>query len=487
MSALGRSAIGIDLSDGTLKAVHLTRRGHRITLCRTWRSAFGDGPDAALAAAAVLMRSVRPGPGTRVVLSSPTDGLYSQTYQIPVMEQARLEELVQYEVLAGMDRPDEEVLVRHHVRRGVEEEQVHAYALPRVVVDAFRDKLSTHRISFDDLETPGFALASFIEAEAPAAGDRVLLGVGRRASDLVLMTADGLWMRHLRLGLHDLAPDVLAGRLAAEIDAAARHFLRGDRRFRPAELVLTEEGALDARFTGAMKRATSLPVRRMTELSRIHTGWRLRHAGQTPEQALSAGKAFGLALAGLGVARFRCPVVHGDPRRAALRRVPTVAAGVLIASATLVGLGEQSGAWADRMNAALSPALSGELLDRVRQREQMLSECDALDREAELLLSVARRRPAAFHVRRALDIAAQVVAGREDRALHVDQVWLSPLEAGRPGVMTVSFVGDPALDDALGERLRRDFGAEYTGVRVAGPEPAPQPDQSRWVVELALP
>ncbi|MHC5209375.1 MAG: hypothetical protein ACYTG2_01495 [Planctomycetota bacterium] len=487
MSALGRSAIGIDLSDGTLKAVHLTRRGHRIALQRTWRTALGEGPDAALAAAAVFMRSVRPGPGTRVVLSAPTDGLYSQTYSIPAMEQDRLAELVRYEVLAGLGQPDADVLIRHHVRRGVEESQVHAYALPRAVVDDFRDRLATHRISFDDIETPGFSLASFVEAESPAAGDRLLLGVGRRASDLVLLTPDGLWMRHLRLGLDDGPPGEIAERLAAEIDAAVAWFVQRDRGFRPAELLLTEEGALDARFTGALKRATALPVKRMSGLNRIRSGWRLRHVGQTPEQALSAGKAFGLALAGLGVARFRCPVVSGDARRAAMRRVPTVAAGVLVASATLIGLGETSEEWADRMNAALSPGLSGELLDRVRQRNAMLEDCDALDREAEVLLAIARRRPAVFAVRRALDLAAQVVAEQQDESLHVDQVWLSPAEPGRDGVMTVTLLADPALDDSLAERLRRVFGAEYTNVRVADPEPAPLPGLTRWVVELALP
>jgi hypothetical protein len=487
MSALSRSAIGIDLSDGTLKAVHLKRSGHRITLRRTWRTALGDGPDAALAAAAVFMRAVRPGAGTRIVFSAPTDGLYSQTYLIPVMEQARLDELVRYEVLAGLGQPDADVVVRHHLRRGVEEAQVHAFALPRAVVDDFRDRLSAHRISFDDLETPGFALASFIEAESPSAGDRVLLGVGRRASELVLMTADGLWMRHLRLGLHDGTPEDVAGRRAAESDAAVSYFRRSDRRFRPAEVVLTEEGALDARFTGALKRATALPVTRTSGLGRIHAGWRLRHTGQTPEQALSAAKAFGLALAGLGIARFRCPVVSGNPRRAALRRVPTVAAGVLAASATLLGLGESSGAWADRMNATLPAGLSAELQDRVKQRESMLEQCNALDREAAVLLAIARRRPAAFSVRHALDLAAQVVAGRQGQLLHVDQVWLSAAESDRHGAMTVTLLATPAFDDTLGESLRRVYGAEYTNVRVAGPEPAPMPDLSRWVVELALP
>jgi hypothetical protein len=487
MSALGRSAIGVDLSDGTLKAVHLTLQGHRITLQRTWRTALGDGPDAALAAAAVLMRSIRPGPGTRVVLSSPTDGLFSRTYAIPVLEQQRLEELVRYEVLAGLGQPDADVVVGHHVRRGVEEARVHAFALPRAVVDDARERLAMHRIAFDELETPGFALASFLEAEAPSAGDRLFLGVGRRASDLVLLTADGLWMRHLRLGLDHGPPGEVAERLAEEIDAAVACFLPADRRFRPVELVLTEEGALDARFTGALKRATSLPVGRTTELGRIRTGWRLRHTGQTPEQALSAAKAFGLALAGLGVARFRCPVASGDARRAALRRLPTVAAGTLAASAALIGLGESSALWADRMDATLAAGLQDELLDRIRERDRMLAECDALDREADALLSIARRRPAAFGMRRALDLAAQLVAEGADGALHVDQLWLAPGEPDRAGVMTVTLLADPALDDTLEQRLRRVFGTEHTSVRVQGPEPVPRPDRSRWVVELGLP
>ena len=74
MSLLSRSAIGIDVSDGTLKAVKLTRRGRRIRLVRTWRVAYyhedGDPGANALDALTRFFADHPPGPAPTVVISS---------------------------------------------------------------------------------------------------------------------------------------------------------------------------------------------------------------------------------------------------------------------------------------------------------------------------------------------------------------------------------------------------------------------------------
>jgi hypothetical protein len=160
MSLLGRSAVGIDLSDGTLKAVLLTRRGHRLTLRRAWRIELADREGAELDALAELLGSVNPGPGTRIVLSAPARDLFSRTYLVPAMESARIAELARYEVHSELADRHQDLLVRHHVRKGVSESQVHAYAIDRRQIDGFRARLAERRIAYDDLETPGFAAAA---------------------------------------------------------------------------------------------------------------------------------------------------------------------------------------------------------------------------------------------------------------------------------------------------------------------------------------
>lgn len=484
---IGRSALGIDISDGALKAVLLKRRGRRITLRRTWRMPLADKPSAGIVAAARLLHSARPGSGTRVVLSAPTAGLFSRSYLVPAMDAPRIEELVRYEVLAETGRGDEDLLIRHHVRKGVEEQQAHAYALPTATVDGFRARLADERVSYDDIETPGFALASFVELEMPSGRDRVLLGVGRRGSELVLQTEAGLWMRHIPLGLDHGEPEELASRFRQEIGAAVAHLLPEDREFRPGECVLTEEGVCDPAFTGALKRALGLSVVRVAALDRIHASWRLKHEGQDQVHALSSAKAFGLALSGLGAARYRCPVVDGDPRREALRRVPTVATGVIAASLALVGFGELTAHWAGKLDETLPAALAEEMAVRVDESRAIARERDALLERGKLLTALADRRAAAFLPRRALGVVSDLAAERSDTSLHLEHLWLASTEADRAALMTLTLHAAPELDATLGPTLSEAFAEDFGDVRVRGPEPAPIDGWSRWVVELGSP
>lgn len=489
MSALGGGAIGIDVSDGTLKAVRLSRRGgQHLRLQRTWRIELPDRPEAEFEALAALLQQARPGPGTRIVISAPTRGLFSRTYQIPVMDETRIEELVRYEVLSELQQPAEDLVIRHLVGRGASERQVYALALRRAQVETFQQRLAAYGVPWDDLETPGFALAAFVDLERRSRGDRVLLGVGRNASQLVIQSAGGVWVRHLPLGLRDAAAEPLAERLRDEIDSALAWFVPADQRFRPDELVLSEEGALDAHLTGALKRLLDMPVVRIGELTHIQPAWRLRHAGQDATQALSTGQAFGLALAGLRVSSLRCPIVEGESRRGAARRLPVVAAGVLLACGALIAVGEMSSAWADRLNGTLSIGLQGELLDRVRERDRLLADCARLEQQSDALLNVARRRVAALEARRALTALSPLIAGREpQQRLHLEQLWLSAAETGRAGVLSLTLHADPSFDADLGTRVQAVLRPEFGAVEISGPQPAPAAGLSRWTVQIALP
>jgi len=489
MSLFGQSAVGIDLSDGTLKAVRLERSGRRVTWTASWRLGCAGEADPHAAALDALARLLAAQPvraGTQLVLSLPSRGIFSRTYLVPAMEAQRLDELVRYEVLAENRHPEDELLYRYHVRRGPVENQVLAWALPQARVDAFRAELAARRVSCDALEPPGFALASFVDHELPQHQDRVLLAVGEVASELVLSRPSGVWMRHLPLGLQHGEVADLAERLAAEIAAAVKSFLPADQPFRPVELVLTEEGACDAAFTTALRRATGLAVSRFTALKRIRaTG--VRHDGHSPEQALAMGKALGLALCGLGLGRISAPVLTGSPERAARRRLPAVAGAVLVASATLIGIGAVARWNTTRLNTSLPISLQGRMQDVLLHRESAVRERTAAAATAQALLGLAQRRPEVLAPRRALARLADVFGGIGGEHLHLDQLWLAAPEAGRPGLMTLTLHADPALDAVLGGRLQAAFAGEWADVRLRGPEPASVAGLSRWVVELGLP
>ena len=488
MSILARSALGIDVSDGTLKAVKLNRRGRRIQLRRAWRQAYyhegGDPRARALDALETFLNRHPPGALPTVVISAPTRGAYSSTYLVPAMAPDKLAELVRYEVLNDLGVPPGDVMVRHHVRKGAVENEVHAYALRRDAVTAFRTELDRRRLPWDALETPGFALASFLELEMPRGRDRILLGVGELATELVLLTERGLWMRHLPLGLaDDPDPLSLAERLTQEIGAAVSGCLPGGRPFAPHDLVLTEEGALDATFTGALRKATGLAITRVQTLQRIAAPARMAWDGQSAEQVLCMGKALGLALSGLDVGRFPCPVLSGSPSRESLRQLPAVSAAVVVASLCLVGLGLMGSSRVATLRDTLPTSLADEWQQLADASLATAAEHARHQATADALLAAAQARPAVFTPKRALAQAARVFSQPGFGEGRVENLFLSTPTAQRPGVMTVEVSTGEAEPEALGARLLQAFRLEFDQVELRPPEA----DPGRLTFEVRVP
>jgi Tfp pilus assembly PilM family ATPase len=490
MSFFRRSAVGIALGDGTLKAVMLSGGKGSLRLDRSWRVPYDTAADpekAALDAVAALLRDAHLGASTQVVLSAPVRGLISRTYLVPAMETTRIAEMVRYEVLSETALPAEDLVICHHLRHGATEQQVVAYALRRRDVDAFRGELVARGIEVDEVETPGLALASFVEHQMPHAVERLVLGVGRLATELVVLTPEGLWMRRLPIGLaHEAAPE-LARRLQQETRSALAHFLPKDRVFKPQDLVLSEEGAMDGALTGALRKEFGCPVSRAQTLRGITTAWRARHEGGPPEQVLTMGTAIGLALCGLGAGRWRCPVFEGNPHRQALRLVPAAAASVLLSAGALGLISVLADQRADELEATLPASLHGELAERAGKREAILAERAGLVAGGDALLALASRRDAVFQPRRALAALSALGNERGADVLHVDNVWVAGPEPGRPGGMTITLDAARRFDADLGDRLQRAMKAEFTDVRVSGPQPAPAEGLSRWTVEVPLP
>lgn len=487
MSVLGAAALGVDVSDGTLKAVLLRRRGRRVTLLRTWRAPLPPraGPEALAEAVAALLRRARPGAGTRLVLSAPAEDSVTRTYRLPVVDSARRGELVRYELLSELDLAGDDLVLGHIARRGLGEQPVHAYALKRARLEALQAACGARGIHPDAWELPGWALASALEHERPAARDRVLLGVGRQATDLVLLTEVGLWARHLDVGLDHLPPEALAARLRAELDASVGGLLPADQAFRPVQALLLEDGAGQARLAGALKKSLGVDVVRLDALQRTASAWRLAHDGQSPEQALSAARALGLALSGLGLARFACPAAGGDPRREAQRLAPGATLAALLAAGTLLVLVLQAQALTRELQRTLPIALAGELRDRARDALEKRQAVEAARLDSEALLALARRRAAALAPRTVLAVVSEVAAERAGHALHVDRLWLSTGSDARKGLLALTLVATPTLDDQLGDRLRRGMRLAFPEVAVHGPEAAGE--LSQWTVEIALP
>jgi Tfp pilus assembly PilM family ATPase len=486
---LGHSAIGIDISDGALKAVLLHGSGGRLSVRRTWRLPIAEPDDAEARAEAVaeLLRRAQPGAGTRLVLSAPAEESLTRTYRLPAVDAARADELVRYELLSELGVPDDDLVIRHIARRGAGEHPVLVYALRGRRLAAQQGALAARGLDVDDWELPGWALASFVEHELPGSRERLLLGVGQRSTDLVMLSASGLWARHLALGLQTADPAELARRLADECKAAAEALTPADQRFEPQQIVLAEDGACDAQLAGELKKLFSAPVVRVDGLRHIHASWRLSHEEQTAEQALSSARAFGLALAGLGVGHYACAAATGNPRRDALRLLPGVAAAVLVACATLLLLGEAARARAKELQSTLPISRLGDLQDRGRQRDALRAEIAAAESAADRLLDFAQRRSAVLAPRRALAAISDVAGDRDGQPLHVERVWVDAGAPGQRGLLQLTLQASKDFDATLGERLQRALRAEFADIGVRGPEPSAMAGLSKWTAEVALP
>lgn len=490
MSLFAERALGIDVSDGTLKAVLLARRGRRLRLIQAWREPYHGEPDAERGARDTLvdfLRRARPGDHQRVAISAPDRGHFSRTYVVPAMDAEQVDELVRYEILRELQLPESELLVRHHRRRGVVEEQVHAVALPRRPVEQLLQTLGEEHRPWDLLVAPTFALASFVEHEQPSGRDRVVLGVGQLASHLALVREGGLWTRHLPLGLqHEEDPARLASRLASEIRAAIQNSLPPDARFHPEELLLFEEGALSAPLTRALAGELKLPVRRFDRLTRVEAGadW----GEPSRAELLSMGKAFGLALGALELDRFRAPVLVDDTRHQAARRGPLTRALLVLAALAVLASGE----WIGRRLEGMATRLTPEQLNELRHLDATAREAQArlaeFQEENDTLRGLALRRRANFAVRRALATASeQLTALRRDGEAHLQSLWLSPPRPGRPGLLTLTFDAAPAHDATLAATLRAAYAPQAEALSLRGPTVAPEGPGSRWVLELELP
>lgn len=489
MIGLGDTAFGIDVGDGTLKVVKLARRGRGVKLVRTWRLPYYLSAGDPAAAALDALEEIRPhvGDAARVVVSAPGLGASVLTYSVPSLESSRSEELARYEVLRDVDRPVEDLLIRHRVRKGPIESRVHTLALVRARVDRWTAALDARSIPYDDIQLGAVALASFVDHEHPSGDDRVLLAVGSISTELVLTSDGGIWARHLPFGLADEEDlERLALRLSGEIGAAVERFLPSDRRFDARQIVLTEEGALQSGLISALESVTGRDVVRTSELTRIAASGRLSWDRRSPEETLAMGKAFGLALAGLGLGRFHAALVGPNPRRDAARRMPLAAATVLLSAMGIFAVTEQSRRHVAEINATLPVQLSGNLQDLSNSWRTIVDERDIAKTEAEALLDIARRRPETFAVRRALDIAKPLVSMREGSQLHVEKIWLSTSRAGLPATLAVTVHADPRFDDELGAKLESAYRPAFEDVRVRGPEPAPTGGLSRFVVEVTL-
>ena len=410
----GPPAFGIELSDGALKAVKLERRGARLVV--TWAAyrPYARAEDGAVRPRAGLnpradatlrtfLAEVGPGALDRVYVGFPSVSTFNRLIQVPDVGEERLAEIANYETHRSLRGAIEDHVVRTRVlKRKADTTEIPCllYAARKNLVDAFVSDLSEAGLEFDNLLPSPAAIALFSRYDRPAAGDRTIVSIGLRATEIVYLRDRGHTFRTLPLGVIGLdavakgearanAVKRLVAAIATEIAKGAEFFFDGD--FRAESLSLFGEGAAMAEIVWEFERHFD-KVESIGSLHRLVIDDGVK--GEVREQVVNMGSALGLAIA---AARASIPEIELLPKnesRDAARRLP----GLTVAALAVSVLG-----WfAASRDVREAEALQGlrvepsaiEIVERRRAHQETLDRLDrSVARKERLDAFLADRQP----------------------------------------------------------------------------------------------
>lgn len=350
-------AYGIDLGDGALKAVKLKRRNTRLVVTGADYRPYGRAEDGAVrpvaglppradAALRSFIADARPGPLDRIYVGFPSVATFNRLMLVPDVGPERLQSITDYETHRALRGPVDDYIVRSRVlRRHGQHEEVPCvlFAVRRKLRDAFVSGLSEGGLEFDNLIPSPAALALFARYDRPAKGDRIVLSIGLRGTELVFLRDHGYAFRTLPLGVVGMSAfavdDVtrrgdaaarLAERITAEIDSASRFFFGKSQPFQPQSLLLLGEGLRFPTLVAELRQRARVPVDEIRSLHRIaiDTSLPAELRARVPEMA----QAVGLAIAAARAEHAEIELLPHNRSRDAARRLPGLAAAALCVS-----------------------------------------------------------------------------------------------------------------------------------------------------------
>lgn len=421
----GPPAFGIELSDGALKAVKLERRGARLVV--TWAAyrPYARAEDGAVRPRAGLnpradatlrtfLAEGGPGPLDRVYVGFPSVGTFNRLVMVPDVGEERLAEIARYETHRSLRGPIEDYVVRTHVlKKKADTTEIPAllYAARRSHLDAFVTDLSEAGLEFDNIIPSPAAIALFTRYDRPAMGDRTIVSIGLRATEIVYLRDRGHTYRTLPLGVIGLeavakgaaranAVKRLVAAISAEIAKGSKFFF-GDQ-FASETLSLFGEGAAMAEIVWEFEHHFK-KVESIGSLHRLVIDDAVQ--GEVREQLVNMGSALGLAIAAAGASDPLVELLPRNKARDASRRLPGLAVAAVVVSAcawfaTQRDVSEAAAIGALRVEPSVPEVVERrrahqenvDRLGRALKRQELLVEyCDDRRPRATLLSAIVRR------------------------------------------------------------------------------------------------
>jgi len=353
-----RHAWGIDVGDGTLKAVRIRKARNQLEVVRVVEIPYFDPFVAgktrvtpidrrALAALIQLGNSVKIPENDSVAIGFPSFNTFEGFVNPPRVDENELERIVSFEVASMTSLPAEELDIRFrvHESRSQDTHRVQALVMVKKETERFSGQIAEAGLAWDQLVSSAGALYYMLRISHPTPGDFVVVSPGLAATSILLVQRSQFWARTLPVGLPlppgesaDMARDkmvALAVRLEKEIKQFTRSaFVR--RRFKPRKILVSGEGARIPSFLNALDARMTQAV----EVLRAGPGLAIdpeKHRLPPAETVSSMGKAIGLAVGALTENPVQLTVMKPVRTRQVLKILPTLTLVTFLLLLTAVG------------------------------------------------------------------------------------------------------------------------------------------------------
>jgi Tfp pilus assembly PilM family ATPase len=499
-----RHAWGIDIGDGTLKAVRLKAEGRALHVAEVVEIPYLDpflkkrSPPATIdrrAIAALLQfgSSVRITDTDRVAVAFPSFQTLEGVIEVPRVETAQRDRMIEFEVSDMVDIPlrDLSIRHRHHRFRSEDIEQVMIHAVRQRELAAFFHYLDESGIPYDRIVSPGAALADMARICVTLNKKYLVISPGFNATDLVALSGTDFWTRTLPLGL-PVAPgeamEVAREKIAElcqvlelEIRAFLNRILPG-KDFTPQKALVSGEGARVPAFINALDAVLPVPVEVMRPATRLAPIQ--ERAGMPPENVVhSMGKAIGLALGACDDTRTACSLAEIQVRRRALRKLPLLsglAAVVLLMVLGMAWLEKNRSGRLEQAEAAMARLAPS---DRAAAMEDLMARAEA-NNAALVVLEAAHRS------RARLLVLGKILSRMEEESVrgtfgdyHLADLVL---DFNEPETIN-SFVGTRMADEELARfELKSAFQAFASALKIEGPLPSGEETPPEGLAPLVL-
>lgn len=255
---------GIDIGHTALKAVKLNQRkeGLEIDQVAYIPMEMGDGeedrPEQVRAAVKTFL-SRHPIRNERVIVSLPGLHAFSRFIKLPPVEAKKIGEMVVYEAQQQIPFPIDEVMWGHHMidreYEPGEEIEVGIFAARKELLLGFLSELRDNGVSPDFVTIAPLAIYNFVTYNTNVDDATVILDIGAKHTDLIVVKGANFWIRNLRIAGGDIT-EALSSRFKIPSHEAEKLKRQGSNSKNADKIFKSIEGVLKD-FTGEVHRSIS--------------------------------------------------------------------------------------------------------------------------------------------------------------------------------------------------------------------------------------